>query len=133
MSEVDHHVGRIIDYLKGSGHYDHTLIIFTSDHAGHLGDHHLQGKSGYFDEAFHIPLIIRDPYAAAKGARGGAIDAFTENVDIMPTILDWIGREVPAQCDGATLMPFPQRRVAGQLAVRGALGVRLAKRAGAFR
>ena len=106
MSEVDHHVGRIIDYLKGSGHYDHTLIIFTSDHAGHLGDHHLQGKSGYFDEAFHIPLIIRDPDAAAKGARGGAIDAFTENVDIMPTILDWLGREVPAQCDGATLMPF---------------------------
>ncbi len=106
MSEVDHHIGRIIDYLKKSGQDDHTLIVFTSDHAEHLGDHHLQGKSGYFDEAFHIPLIIRDPDGQANGARGGEIGAFTEHVDVMPTILDWLGREVPAQCDGATLMPF---------------------------
>jgi arylsulfatase A-like enzyme len=108
MSEVDHHIGRIIDYLKKSGQYDDTLIVFTSDHAEHLGDHHLQGKSGYFDQAYHIPLIIRDPDGTANGARGGVIDAFTENVDIMPTILDWLGREVPVQCDGATLMPFVQ-------------------------
>ena len=106
MSEVDHHVGRIIDQLKGSGQYDQTLIIFTSDHGEHLGDHHLHGKHGYFDEAFHIPLIIRDPEAASKGGRGSKIDAFTENVDIMPAILDWLGLEVPVQCDGATLMPF---------------------------
>ena len=106
MSEVDHHVGRIIDQLKGSGQYDQTLIIFTSDHGEHLGDHHLHGKHGYFDEAFHIPLIIRDPEAASKGGRGSKIDAFTENVDIMPAILDWLGLEVPVQCDGVTLMPF---------------------------
>ena len=106
MSEVDHHVGRIIDYLKNAGQYDDTLVIFTSDHGEHLGDHHLQGKSGYFDEAFHIPLIIRDPDGAANGMRGREVAAFTEHVDVMPTILEWLDRDVPAQCDGSPLLPF---------------------------
>ncbi len=106
MTEVDHHVGRIVDFLKKSGQYDDTLIIFSSDHAEQLGDHHLQGKSGYCDEAFYIPLIIRDPLPGADEARGGRTDAFTESVDVMPTILDWLGLEVPAQCDGVSLLPF---------------------------
>lgn len=106
MSEVDHHVGRIVDHLKQTGRYDDTLVIFTSDHAEQLGDHYLQGKSGYCDEVFYIPLIIRDPLASANGARGGRVEAFTESVDLMPTILDWLGLEVPAQCDGVSLLPF---------------------------
>jgi len=53
-------------------------------------------------------LIIRDPRAASDQARGTAIDAFSENVDLMPTILEWLGLEVPAACDGASLLPFCQ-------------------------
>jgi arylsulfatase A-like enzyme len=80
--------------------------VFTSDHGEQLGDHFLFGKCGYFDQSFHIPLIVRDPDRGAAAARGRPVDAFTENVDIMPTILDWLGREVPRQCDGASLVPF---------------------------
>ncbi|MFQ5974177.1 MAG: alkaline phosphatase family protein [Alphaproteobacteria bacterium] len=106
VTEVDHHIGRLIDYLKASGQYDNTLVVFTSDHGEHLGDHYLYGKSGYFDEAFYVPLIVRDPSPEADTARGRAIDEFTEIVDVMPTILDRLGLEIPVECDGRSLMPF---------------------------
>ncbi|HEY6597815.1 MAG TPA: alkaline phosphatase family protein [Pseudomonadales bacterium] len=106
ISEVDDNVGRLIGHLKASGQYDDTLIIFTSDHGEQMGDHWLLGKCGYFEQSYHIPLIVRDPRAAADATRGRVVDAFTENVDIMPTLLDWLGIAVPSACDGRSLMPF---------------------------
>jgi arylsulfatase A-like enzyme len=106
MSEVDDHIGRLLDYLIQSGEFDDTLIVFTSDHGEMLGDHWIFAKYGYFDQAFHIPLIVRDPSTAADAGRGRTVDAFTENVDVMPTILEWLGCEPPVQCDGLSLGPF---------------------------
>ncbi len=104
VSEVDHNIGRIIDFLKENNIYDNTLIVFTTDHGEQLGDHWLFGKSGYFDQSFHIPLIIRDPEHDAKA--GQVVEDFTESIDVFPTILDWIGLEAPAQCDGWSLLSF---------------------------
>ncbi|MBU2531992.1 MAG: alkaline phosphatase family protein [Alphaproteobacteria bacterium] len=109
MAEVDAHIGRIVARLKERGQYEDTLIVFTSDHADELGEHYLCNKSSYFDEAVHIPLIVRDP-AAAPGARGTRIGAFTEAIDLMPTILDWLELEVPEDVDGASLLPFLRGR-----------------------
>jgi arylsulfatase A-like enzyme len=103
---VDAQIGRVIARLKETGEYDHTLIVFTSDHGEMLGEHWLFGKEGYFDPSYHIPMIVRDPRRQADASRGRVVDAFTESVDVMPTILDWLGREVPAQCDGQSLLPF---------------------------
>ncbi len=104
ISEVDHQIGRLIDYLKENGLYDNTLIIFTTDHGEQLGDHWLFGKSGYFDQSFHIPLIIRDPEPDAHS--GQVVEDFTESIDIFPTILDWIHLECPTQCDGWSLLSY---------------------------
>ena len=106
MAEVDANLGRLIDFLKQGGLYDDTLIVFTSDHGEHLWDHWLLGKESYFDQAFHIPLIVRAPERSMQEVRGRLIDAFTESVDIMPTILEQLGLEAPLQCDGASLGPF---------------------------
>ena len=105
-SRVDAEIGRLIRFLKLSGRWESTFIVVTSDHGEELGDHWLIGKGGYFDGSFHIPLIIRDPRSSAESTRGIAVSAFTENVDIMPTLLDAIGAETPVQCDGQSLMPF---------------------------
>ena len=104
MSEVDAQLGRIIDHLQASGDYEQTLIIFSADHGEMLGDHWLFGKGGYFDPSYHIPLIIRDP--RPETIRGQVITSFTEAVDIMPTILDWLGLQIPTACDGDSLLPF---------------------------
>jgi len=103
MQEVDDNLGRLFDALKNKGEWDSTLIIFTSDHGEQMGDHWLMSKLGYFDQSYHIPLIIRDPRTDAN--RGLQIDDFSESVDIMPTMLDWLGLEVPSQCDGFSLLP----------------------------
>ena len=105
IAEVDAQFGRIIDHLKATGEYDETLIIFTSDHGEMLGDHWCWGKGGWFDAAYHIPLIIRDPDSPGE-ARGRAHEPFTESIDLMPTILDWMGADVPAECNGHSLAPM---------------------------
>ncbi|MCC2596251.1 alkaline phosphatase family protein [Pusillimonas sp. MFBS29] len=106
MSEVDAQLGRIFDFLEKTGQWDDTLIIFTSDHAEQLGDHHMLGKLGYFDQSYHIPMIVRDPRPTADASRGKIVRDFTETIDTMPTILEWMGLPVPRSCDGASLLPF---------------------------
>ena len=105
MTELDAHVGRLIAHLKQTKQYDDTLIVFTSDHADELGDHYLFNQSSYFDEAVHVPLIIRAPDTPA-GVRGSVVHEFTEAIDVMPTVLDWLGAELPPEIDGASLLPL---------------------------
>ncbi len=108
MSEVDDQIGRLIKFLEDSGTYDNTMVIFTTDHGEQLGDHWQFAKYAYFDQTFHIPLIVRDPRPAARQTRGKRVDAFTESVDVMPTILDFLQVPIPDQCDGEVLGPFCQ-------------------------
>lgn len=106
MSEIDDHLGRVFDYLKQTGQWDDTLIVFTCDHGEQSGDHHLLGKIGYFDESYRVPMIIRDPRQEANGTRGTIVEKFTETIDTTPTILDWLGLPIPRQVDGRSLLPF---------------------------
>jgi arylsulfatase A-like enzyme len=106
MTEVDDHIGKLVELLKETGQYDDTVIVFGSDHGDLLGDHHLLGKGSYFDQNVHVPLIIRVPNEAAKNTGIKIVDAFTENIDIFPTILELFGADVPRQCDGNSLLPF---------------------------
>jgi len=106
MAEVDAQLARVFAWLDASGQADDTLVVLTSDHGDQMGDHWLVEKLGYWDESYHVPLIVRDPRAAAAAGRGTVVHAVTEHVDVLPTILDWIGVEVPLQCDGRELTPF---------------------------
>lgn len=103
-TEVDHHIGRLVQFLKDTGQYEDTLIILTADHGELLGDHHMWGKQNPYDQAYRIPLIIRDPKNPAQ--HGTKVDKFTETIDISPTILDMVGRHVPPSMDGTSLRPF---------------------------
>ena len=102
MSEVDAQLGRLFDGLRARGQWEDTLVVLTSDHGEQLGDHWLTEKLGWFDESYHIPCIVRDP--SAPESRGRTVDRFTENVDVMPTVLDWLALPVPLQCDGRSLL-----------------------------
>ncbi len=111
IAEVDHHIGRIVSALEAGGDLEQTLILVTADHGEMAGDHWLLGKDGFFPEAFHVPLIVVDP--SPQAARGRVVEAFTEQVDLMPTILERIGLEVPLQCDGRSLVPWLEGRTPG--------------------
>lgn len=106
QAEVDDQIGRILDHLDASGEAEHTIVVMTSDHGEMLGDHFLMHKLGWFDSSFHVPLIVRDPHAEGDARRGEVVGAYTEHVDVVPTLLDLLGAEVPLQCDGRPLTQF---------------------------
>lgn len=102
--EVDHHIGRLVEFLKQTGQYDDTLIVVTADHGEMLGDNGLWGKSSPMDPALRIPLIIRDP--TLPSSHGISSESLTESVDIAPTLLDWCDAENSPALDGKSLMPL---------------------------
>ncbi|WP_169569704.1 alkaline phosphatase family protein [Sneathiella limimaris] len=104
VSEVDSNVGRLLDMLEKTGELDNTLIVVTADHGEQLGDHHLFGKLGFYDQSFHIPLIVKAP--KSLNIDPSEIEEFSESIDIMPTILECLGAKPPAQCDGISLLPL---------------------------
>ncbi|MCC5886235.1 MAG: alkaline phosphatase family protein [Gammaproteobacteria bacterium] len=104
MSEVDDNLARLFEALKASGAWQDTLIVLTSDHGEQMGDHWLLGKTGYFDQSYHVPMFVRDPDARADATRGRIVEAFTEHVDILPTLLEWMGAPRPRQADGHSLL-----------------------------
>jgi len=104
ISEVDAQLGRIVEALKAQGTWEETVIIVTADHGEQLGDHGLMEKLGFFEQSYAILGIIRDP--RHPESRGSTVSSFTENVDVMPTLCEMMGLEVPLQCDGYSLLPF---------------------------
>ena len=102
VAELDHHVGRIVSWLRETGQYDSTTIIVTADHGEMLGDYGCWGKVHYRDAAFRIPLVIKLPKSAGV-TTGRQVTLPTESIDVAPTILDLAGIEVPDTMDGRSL------------------------------
>ena len=107
MKLVDDNLGRLFDHLRRNGMWEDTLVVFTSDHGEQMFDHSMLGKSLWFESSYKIPLVIRPPRGWARPGVAGVVADFTENVDLMPTILEACGAEdVPLQCDGVSLLPY---------------------------
>jgi len=104
ISEVDHQLGRVWAELEALGQWDDTVVIVTADHGEQLGDHGLVQKGGYFESSYHVLSLIRDPRRPA--GHGRVVEAFSENVDIFPTLCDLMEIEIPSQGDGRPLTPF---------------------------
>ena len=124
VSEVDDQFGRVLDHLESTGQDDDTVVIVTADHGEQLGDHGLIQKLGFYESSYAIPCIVRSPGRSA--AAGRVVEEFTEAVDVLPTIAELLGQEVPTQCDGVVAGPVPRRRHPGPVADVDPLGVGLA-------
>jgi len=97
ISQIDYHVGRMVDLLKEHGLYDNTLIVYTSDHGDYLGFHHLLLKGNYmYDPVVKVPLIVKYPKVGSTQPRAGEVsDELVNNVDVGPTLLQAAGCNVP--------------------------------------
>ncbi|NRA39014.1 MAG: sulfatase-like hydrolase/transferase [Planctomycetes bacterium] len=97
ISQIDFHVGRMINVLKEKGIYDNTIIVYTSDHGDMMGYHHRILKAYRSMEPLHrVPLIIK--YA---GAESSARDQrLVNNIHLAPTLLSAVGIEVPTLMSG---------------------------------
>jgi arylsulfatase A-like enzyme len=108
ITEVDAQLGRVVDHLRSTGRLDDTWVVVTSDHGEQLGDQWLVEKLGFFDASYRIPLVVRPPRPGgeAPATAGRHVDAFTENVDLLPTVADAIGEPVPLGASGRSLLPW---------------------------
>lgn len=103
VSFIDAQIAIVLKQLKDEGLYDDTIIVLTSDHGYHLGDHFLWGKVTLFDIGARVPLIIRVPGMTAAGSRS---DAMVELVDLYPTLSELAGLKAPADLQGMSLVPL---------------------------
>ena len=97
VSLLDTHIGRIIDTISRLGLQDDTIIIFTTDHGEHLGDHGFVYKVAPYDELIRVPLIWWSP-ARFPGPRQE--HRIVSHVDLMPTVLDLADVSAPRGVQG---------------------------------
>ena len=101
IAYADGIVGRLVRYLKTSQLYNKSTIVLVSDHGEGLGDHGEQGHGLFlYDEAIHIPLVVKQAGAADAGRR---VADLVQQADIVPTILDLVKAPVPGNLRGRSL------------------------------
>lgn len=107
IKQVDDQLGRLLDVLQSNGRWDDTLIVFTSDHGDFLGDHYLGEKEFLLEPAVGVPLIVRDPRAAADSRRGSVDERLVETIDALPTFLEALGLPgAEHRLEGRSLIPL---------------------------
>ncbi len=97
-SFADYEIGRVLEKAKEVA--PDALIIYTADHGCMLGNHRLTGKnSTCYKETANIPLIIKG------GVKGGVVTSPASHIDLVPTILDYMGLSIPKVLEGKSMLP----------------------------
>lgn len=100
-SFVDYEIGRVLDKIRETA--PEAMVIFTSDHGDMLGNHRLQMKNATaYREVANIPLLIKAP--GRGGAQGKTVSAPASHIDLVPTILDYMGVPVPRLLEGKSML-----------------------------
>ncbi|MBL7222384.1 MAG: sulfatase-like hydrolase/transferase [Candidatus Brocadiae bacterium] len=106
-TQVDAALGRVLDTLDRLGLADNTLVFYTADHGDAIGSH-----GGVFDkdslmveETERIPLAVRWQGRAPAGVQTRRL---ATHMDLVPTLLDAGGAQMPQPLDGRSLVPLVQ-------------------------
>src|SRR5690606_21290314 len=99
VSYMDAQLGKILTTLKDEGLEDNTIVIFTSDHGFHLGEHQFWMKVSLHEESVRVPLIIKVP-----GMKPAVCHSLVELLDLYPTIAELAGLDTSPHLQGKSLM-----------------------------
>ncbi len=102
ISFLDAQVGRVVDALDSLGLAENTIIVFTSDHGYHMGEHDYFQKLTLFENSGRIPLIIADPGMENQSSQSAS---FAEMIDLYPTLCELADVSAPAYVAGKSLVP----------------------------
>ncbi|MCA9193011.1 MAG: sulfatase [Planctomycetales bacterium] len=106
---MDAQVGKVLAELASSKLADNTIVVFTSDHGYHLGEHDFWAKVSLHEESASVPLIISVP-----GKASGVSDSLVELLDLFPTTLSLCGLPIPERLQGkdlSAILDDPQQEV----------------------
>ncbi len=99
VSYMDAQVGKVLTTLEEEGLDDNTIVIFTSDHGFHLGEHSFWMKVSLHEESVKVPLIIKVP-----GRKPAVSESFTELLDLYPTLAELAGLSYSEHLQGKSLV-----------------------------
>ena len=103
ISFMDAQVGRVVDSLDRLGLAENTIIVFTSDHGYHMGEHGLWQKMSLFEESARVPLLVVAPGVAVAG---GVAKSPVSHVDLYPTLAELCNVPAPENLQGQSLVPL---------------------------
>lgn len=106
LSLCDDLLGRFLDYFDEHDMWADTALIVTTDHGFLLGEHDWWAKNRMplYEEISHIPLFVHHPDHA--GMAGKRRQGLTQNIDLMPTMCELFGADVPQEVQGKSLLPL---------------------------
>ena len=102
ISFMDAQVGVVVDSLEKRGLAENTVIVFTSDHGYHMGEHGLWQKMSLFEESSRVPMLI----VAPGMAKGKVAESPVSHVDLFPTLAELCGVTTPQNIQGQSLVPM---------------------------
>ncbi|MBT3243196.1 MAG: sulfatase [Bacteroidetes bacterium] len=97
VASLDENIGRLLNHVDQAGLKEKTIVIYTSDNGFFLGDHGFYNKMWMYEEALHIPMIVRYPKEIKAGSSN---DLMVQNIDFAPTFLDYAGANIPPDIQG---------------------------------
>ena len=100
---VDESIGSVLDYLKEAGIDENTLVIYMGDNGFAWGEHGLIDKRHFYEESVRVPMLARCP-GLLEG--GKIIEKMVQNIDIAPTIMDYLGIPKAEQMVGQSFIPL---------------------------
>ncbi len=100
---LDDEIGKVLQALENSAVADDTVVVYTSDHGENLGEHGLWWKNSMYEHAARVPLVVSWPARWAGGQRRTQACSL---VDLVQTLAEIAGGEVPEDWDGDSLVPW---------------------------
>lgn len=109
LTHIDHQIRVVIGYLREAGLLDNTIVVFTSDHGHMIGEHQMWCMTPFYEMSSKIPLVIVPAKDDPRLKPGGEDARFVEFGDIMPTLLDLAGIDIPEHVNQLSLVGAKQR------------------------
>lgn len=116
VEAVDRAIGELVEVLKRTNQYEHTVIVVTGSHGEALGEHGVTGHDiTLYDEVLRVPLVVKPTIEEDRRvALGKRQFALVRHIDVVPTILELVGERPLSGAEGLSLLREGQRELVAE-------------------